>query len=72
MALGNEIALAITVGQLGETERQAGDRVAARMHMEEALGLARRTDDSEAECAALLSLGRLELDGDAPLKRAPS
>jgi tetratricopeptide (TPR) repeat protein len=66
LSLGNEIVLALINRDIGETERQAGDRVAARMHLEEALGLARRTADKEAEAAALLSLGRLELDRGAP------
>ncbi|MET0771023.1 MAG: hypothetical protein ABW081_14010, partial [Solirubrobacteraceae bacterium] len=39
--------------------------VAARMRSEEALALARRNDDRETEAAALLSLGRLELDAGA-------
>ena len=38
VALGNEIGLAATTRLLGEAEREAGDRVAARMRSEEALG----------------------------------
>jgi tetratricopeptide (TPR) repeat protein len=69
VALGNESLLATSTQQLGEAEREAGDRVGARIHLEEALGLARRYGDRHAEAGALLSLGRLD-DDEARIEAA--
>jgi len=62
VALGKESLLAGTTQLLGEAEREAGDRIGARMHLEEALALAVRHGERLAEGEALLSLGRLDHD----------